>query len=309
MPLRQVNAIAGALQGLDGLPPTLDALHPGQAVTIMTHGLRFDPLDDAHDPHTHILSLRPRACWKAVSWPRHLHLDRPGAGLGIAFGWQAVGPVRLVANRALDAGDAMARLIAAIHDRRPDLQINLMAHSLGARVVLRALSQAEEGAVAKVILLAGAEYRTRASEAVDSPAGRRAEVLNVSSGANRLFDALFRLGVTADRVSDWPVAAGLSRRANWTDLHLDTPESRAALSALGLRVQPQNHRICHWSTYLRPGLFPLYRQILDPRRPDRLRELTAALEQAATPPTPSWRRLVSGGDPPHAGPHLEGARP
>jgi hypothetical protein len=54
---------------------------PGRPVTILIHGYRFCPSSAAHDPHRHILSLTPRRdCWKAVSWPRHLHLDRPGTG-------------------------------------------------------------------------------------------------------------------------------------------------------------------------------------------------------------------------------------
>ncbi|KPQ13777.1 MAG: alpha/beta hydrolase fold, partial [Rhodobacteraceae bacterium HLUCCO18] len=178
------------------LAAALDTLAPGGSVTVMIHGYRFCPHHPRTDPHRHILSLNPRTdCWKAVSWPRHLHLDRPGAGLGIGFGWPATGPLPRVARRAHRAGQQLARMIDAIQAARPDAQVNLVAHSLGARVALTALETAPRDVVRRMILISGAEYRARAERALRSPAAMRLRVLNVTSGENAAFDLMFRLAV------------------------------------------------------------------------------------------------------------------
>ena len=260
------------------LAPALSKLPPGAAVTVMIHGYRFCPATPAHDPHRHILSLAPRRdCWKAVSWPRHLHLDRPGAGLGIGYGWHARGRLADVAARAFDTGDDLAGLLRQIKRLRGDVHVNIMAHSLGSRVALAALAALPPGHVARMILLSGAEYRDVARAAMAAPAGRRPEVLNVTSGENAPFDALFRLCVPAPRLADWPLSAGLPGVAGWTDLRVDCPGTLAALRRMGLPARAPDTRVCHWSTYLRPGLFRLYRAVCDPRQPDVLDRLARAL--------------------------------
>jgi pimeloyl-ACP methyl ester carboxylesterase len=260
------------------LVPALSALPAGAAVTVMIHGYRFCPDTPAHDPHRHILSLAPRRdCWKAVSWPRHLHLDRPGTGLGLGYGWRARGRLADVAARAFDTGDDLARLLRLIRDVRGDVHVNLMAHSLGSRVALAALSALPAGHVDRMILLSGAEYRDLARAAMTSPAGRKVEVLNVTSGENAPFDALFRLCVPAPRLADWPLSAGLPGVPGWTDLRVDCPRTLAALRRMGLPTRAPHTRVCHWSTYLRPGLFRLYRAVCDPRQANVLDRITRAL--------------------------------
>lgn len=280
------RAIANALAGLA----------PGAAVTVMIHGFRFSPSDPRHDPHNHILSLDVRRdCWKAVSWPRHLHLDRPGTGLGVGFGWSARGRLDHVAARAFDAGERLAALIGRIKARRPDVHVNIMAHSLGARVALAALADVPAGHVDRLILLSGAEYRGLAMAAMAGPAGRRVQVLNVTSGENAPFDALFRLSVPAPRLTDWPLSAGLADLPGWTDLRVDCPRVRAALGRLGFPTRAPATRICHWSTYLRPGLFRLYRAVCDPCDRTTLPRLNAALATVpARAPSPAPLTLASG---------------
>jgi pimeloyl-ACP methyl ester carboxylesterase len=266
------------------LEPALEALAPGRPVTIMIHGYRFCPHDADRDPHRHILSLTPRAdCWKAVSWPRHLHLDRPGAGLGIGFGWPARGPLPRVAARARDVGLQLARLIATLRHRRPDAPVQIVAHSLGARVALTALGHAPEAAVRRIILMSGAEYRGLAAHALASPGAAACEVLNVTSRENAPFDLMFRLAVPPDRPSDLPLSAGLAGHARSLDLRIERETTRAALSALGHRIRPPATRVCHWSGYMRPGLFAVYRRMLDPADPKFPDTLRAALVATGEP--------------------------
>ena len=283
MALIRVDADVTGLSGLAGLGAALARLPRAASVTIMTHGLRFDPADPEHDPHTHILSFTPRACWKAVSWPRHLHLDRQADRLGIAFGWPARGALPAVAARAFDAGAAMGRLIQEIRRRRPDLKVNIIAHSLGVRVALTAVAALPPGAVHRLILLSGAEYLATAAAAFAHAAPGGTRVLNVGSGENAVFDGLFRLCVPAPLRDDRTVAAGLPDRPGWTDLRVDNAGHRQVLRDIGVRTRAPVTRVCHWSTYLRPGLFALYRRVLDPDAPGFLTRLDAALHAAGRP--------------------------
>jgi hypothetical protein len=168
-------------------------------------------------------------------------------------------------------------MIHEIRDLRPDLHVCLLAHSLGARVALAALHDLSSGAVGRIILLSGAEYRGHALTAMATPGARGVEVVNVTSGENAPFDALFRLAVPATTLTDWPISAGFGDLAGWTDLRIDCADTRDALQRTGYRIRPPATRICHWSTYLRPGLFPLYRDLVDPKRPDPLPRLSASL--------------------------------
>jgi len=297
MALLSVNAAQGAAghvpAGELSLSDALKGLAPGRSVTIMIHGYRFCPSSPEHDPHRHILSVTPRPdCWKAVSWPRHLHLDRPGAALGIGFGWPATGPLPRVARRAHEAGRQLARMIGAIRAARPDVPVNLVAHSLGARVALTALETAPRGAVARMILISGAEYRAAAERALSSAAAARCQVLNVTSGENAAFDLMFRLAVAPPDPFDRPLSAGLGHLPRCIDLAIDDDATRAALQALGHKLRAPATRICHWSGYMRPGLFAVYRRMLDLDNAGFARDLSEALgppsELAA--PGPGARR-------------------
>ncbi len=277
-----VIAVNWSPDGLSGLSCVQDALADlplGGSVTIMIHGYRFSPNDPNRSPHHHILARVPRpGCWKAISWPRHLHLDRGAGRLGIAFGWPALGRLAPVAARAFAAGEGLARLISRIDALRPDLHVSLFAHSLGARVALRALRHAPAQSVHRAILLSGAEYRAEARRALDSPAGRHVRIVNVRSAENLPFDLAFRLCVTPPNITDLPLSGGLRDAANWTDLSIDCARTRVMLRALGHTITAPSTRFCHWSGYLRPGLFPLYRRLLDPSE--------ARLLDSIRPPSP-----------------------
>lgn len=280
MGLISITASDSGWHDAGALTAALDALPMHGSITIMIHGYRFAPGISGHDPHGHILSHTPDpGCWKAISWPRHLHLNRAGAGLGIGFGWPARGSLRRVAARAFVIGAVLADLITRIRSHRPDVAVNVMAHSLGARVALAALHRLRAGDVSHLLLLSGAEYRSQARAAMRSPAGRSARVLNVASDANALFDLIFRLAVPAPQVRDWALSGGMTDLAGWSDLFIDRSSSRAALRRLGIRLPAPSAPICHWSSYLRPGLFALYRAVLDPKRADFLDQLDRVLCQ------------------------------
>lgn len=299
MPLISLNVVgAGVVPAEPGAPlgtrlAAALAAAPHKPVVVMIHGFRFTPDVAYSNPHTHILALDPRQdCWKALSWPRHLGFGRNAEeGLAIGLGWQAQGTIWAAYAQAARAGVALAGLIAAIRAVDPGRKVDVVAHSLGARVVLAALPLAEPGAVGRVILLAAAEFRTTAEAARRTPAGQGAEFINIVTRENDLFDLGLEMLVAPPVPGCRALGLGLAAPArNWLDMQVDQPATIAALAALGHRIAPPHLRICHWSGYLRPGLFGLYRSLLS--GPD---SLPLSLLAGRLPPTrdPRWSRLFA----------------
>jgi pimeloyl-ACP methyl ester carboxylesterase len=254
----------GTAPGFDGaaLERCLAALPPRAPVAVLIHGFRYAPGADIHCPHGHILSLTPRRdVPRAISWPRHLRLAGPRDGLALAFGWPARGTIWQAQARTAGTAAALATLVGAIRRHAPDRQVDLVAHSLGARVAMAALPLVEAGSIGRVLLLAPADFRAHAEAAMDSAAGRSAEVFSITSRANALFDLCMETLLSARLQAS--LAQGLSHpRQNWLDLRIDDPATETALARLGFPLRPAMVRICHWQPYLRPGVFALYRALL-----------------------------------------------
>ncbi len=297
MPHLAVNAAGTAARcpaGAGALRTELERLPQGGLVVMMVHGYRFAPGGPPRDdPHRHILSLDPGLeDRRALSWPRALGFGRGDAheGLAIAFGWQARRSIWHAYAEAARAGRAMAALAGDIARQRPDLRITAIAHSLGARVVLQALAEMTAPHLDCAVLLAAAELRRPAHAALDGPAGRGATVINVTSAENAAFDFLVERLLPAR--ADTALGFGLGcAHPGWADLALDDPATLARLAMLGYPVASPARRICHWSLYLRPGVFPLYRALLDGRLTGA--ELTAARTARAHATPPRRSRLLA----------------
>lgn len=108
--------------------------------------------------------------------------------------------------------------------------------------------------------------------------GRRVDLIGHSLGALAPFAPRAALG------------RGLPGAANWLDIQIDHPATAAALKSLGLPLARPRARVCHWSVYLRPGTFRLYRALIHDRARLSLPVLRAALSQ---PPQPRWTRLMA----------------
>ena len=279
LPVSESNLPDAAL-----LKAALAGLPTAAPIVIMLHGYRFSPGSVAHDPHRHILSETPEpGCWKAISWPRHLGL-LGDQGLAIGFGWEARGTLWAAHRNAALSGHRLAMLIHALRAIDPHRPIHILAHSLGARVAFSALGQLPKDGVQRLILLAAALFRPEAQAALASPAGRSAQVFNVTGRENLLFDALLRLALPHLGPA---LGRGRIKQGNWLDLHLDNAVSLTRLADLGYPIAAPTARICHWSGYLRPGVWRLYRALLLTPALTPLPFLRGALAPANAPVLPA----------------------
>ncbi len=297
MPMIRINA-KGDTPVLHATPGILDArlTRVGQErtgpVVVMIHGYKYLPGHPLHCPHRHIMSLQPQEKpWRATSWPRQLGFDAGHAdeGLAIAFGWDARGALRQAQSRAVQAGQALARVCAALHDQAPDRPIHIIAHSMGSEVAAEALHHLPASAIGRIISMTGASYRSRVRAALDTPAGSRAEFINVTSRENDLFDFLYERLIPAPQPGDRAIGHGLSA-PNAVTLQLDCAGTLDHLERLGAPIATPQRRICHWSSYTRPGVLQFYKDLL--RRPQAL-PLSALRNGLPTAPAPRWSRLMA----------------
>ena len=258
-------------------------------VTVLIHGYKYLPGHPVHCPHGSIFSRAPRSRDpKILSWPKHLGLQgQSGEGLCVSFGWTARGTIWEAHQQAERAGMVLAGVLAEIRRLAPRRPVHVVAHSLGARVALAAIRDSVPGAISRAILLAAAEYGDAARAALLSAAGRRTEVLNVTSRENDLFDFMMERLVPPRRRGDRMLGHGCTQLPNMVTLQLDDKRSLAALSGAGFEIAAPERLVCHWSPYLREGVFPLYKAYLDGAMP--LAHLRALLPDR---PAPRWSRLV-----------------
>lgn len=227
-------------------------LADGRPVVALIHGYRYAPGLAGHCPD--------EGLYAPEGWPGQLGLDE---ALVIGFGWNARGTIWQAWDAAARAGGALAGVMAAVREvsGRP---VDVLAHSLGARVALTAAGLAAPGAAGRMILLAAAAFRGEAQAVLATPGGQAAEIFNVTSRENDLFD---RLLATFIRDRRGPaLGAGLGEwRRNWVDIGIDRADVRAALNLLGFAVPAPARRVCHWSGYTRAGLLPFYAALIRDR--------------------------------------------
>jgi hypothetical protein len=283
-PIRADVVKGNLVLDLPRLTRKLAALPPEAPVVAMIHGWRYAPAFGADCPHGSILSLNPSPKdVRAISWPRHLQLDGQ-SGQAIALGWQARCGLWTAHARARQASVALAAIAEAVAHLSPGRQLHVIAHSMGARVALNALFHAKPGTLGRMILMTPTESRRLSAEAMQTSAGRAAQIVNVTTRENDLFDAGYEWGVHLGLRTS--VGQGLGLVApNWRDLWIDHPDTLRALAALGHHLPSPPRRVSHWSPYLRPGIFGLYRALIDGSLP------LAALP--APRPARRWSLLLS----------------
>jgi pimeloyl-ACP methyl ester carboxylesterase len=263
MPVAAVNILADKAFPPPDLTHLLAGLPEKAPIVFMLHGYRYDPGTPATDPHTDILSLTPRPeSLRAPSWPRKLGFgtDQPEEGLAIAIGWNACGTLRQAYENAATVGQTLAALISRIRHIHSG-PIGLIGHSLGARVAMMTLPHLRPHAVQRIIALAGAEFHSTARAMLQTHAGRQVQMLNVTSAENMVFDLMFS-ALLARHGGFRPTLSRCPDLPNCVTLRINKASHRAGLANLGYRTKARRALVCHWSAYLRPGLFPIYKAFL-----------------------------------------------
>ncbi len=261
-------------------------------VIIMTHGYKYRPDNSATCPHRHILALRPRALPDySPSWPQHLGFGSgfTDEGLAVAFGWNARGPLWTAQRRAQSAGRVLADVINRLHRLNPDRPIHFIGHSMGVELAIEALHHICPGALKRFISMTGATYRARVLAALASEAGRRSELINITSRENDLFDFLYEQLVQPPQPGDRSVGAGIDAE-NAVTLQIDCNTTLAHLSHMIAPIGHSQRRVCHWSSYTRPGALRVYNALL--REPQRL-SLAALRHGLPNAHAHRWSRLFA----------------
>ncbi|MEO0821520.1 MAG: hypothetical protein AAF074_13965 [Pseudomonadota bacterium] len=319
-----VPGSAGAWQG--ALDDALRALPAGAAVCVLVHGYRFSwrahrggrahhcPQSRLYNTETVAPGAGRRPC--RAAWPRALGFGEAEAGLCIAFGWDGRrDPLRalgfsgrnafsLVYEAAAQAGSALALILDRIAERRPDVTVDFLTHSLGARVALAAMGARPAARLGRAVLLGAADYAGVAERVLEAQdrAGGSTVVYHVLSRANDLYDGLFRLfAPRPERAGDrtlgeaglleaLPAPARARHARRWIDLQLDQERLARLLASRGIILARAAERITHWHFYADEGAMAAWRAILE-RAPGweiadlRLRGLGAGTD-------PRWSRLL-----------------
>lgn len=288
MPLLRINTTDLGLSLHESAQPVTARLRnyarcAGPAI-VMVHGYKYAPGTKAHCPHRKILNETPD------QWPARLGFGTGCSqeGLGIAFGWYARGRLKDVHARAVSLSASLAELVAALRAQAPDRPVHILAHSLGAEIALGALACLKGRAVDRMILLTGASYAGYAARMLRTDAGRKCDLLNVTSRENDLFDAAFERLTRPCDPKDRTLGQGIDV-PNALTLQLDCERTLEALSEIGLQIASSSRRICHWSAYTRPGVMSLYAAFLRDPKKLNLGVLSQILPQRLAP---RWSRLL-----------------
>ena len=275
-------------------------------VVVLVHGFKFHPDVPGADPHRSLFALRPAGDGRRIrSWPEGLGFrdDAGESGLCVGFAWPASAPMlgSLVAtgrtgfarvyDRAAGYGARLAELVALLQRLAPGRPVDLLAHSLGARVALAALPALED-APGRVILLGAAELDARARDFVRAcRAPAPPQIYNVTARANDLYDLAFETFAPRRARGERALGLGLGvPLAQWLDLQLDHAEVTAWVNGLGIPLTAASARLCHWGFYTRGGALAIYEAILRRRPGWDIASLRAA--PCFTEQEPRWSRLL-----------------
>ena len=306
---------------------------PGFAgpVVVMVNGFLFDPKTavgdnpkDTDNPHGRLYHFVRKdepheQRHHTASWPLGLGFDTAddgGAqGLAVALGWQSQpGFASSLINHfqnfyarayenASDTAWVLVNVIKALADLLPDQPIDIVCHSLGARVVVRALAMVakQDGdsaldpevakalleRIGRIIVLGGAEYVVEAQLM-----RRRLEAWNLASPP-QVYNIVARENDVLDKLAEnfGPRTFGNSQvighnglditapAADWIDLQIDRralQDWMADTHGIEVSGDRPGNVWDHWYYYTYRGNMTLYNNILRERDPWAIPALRAA---------------------------------
>lgn len=302
MPILRLNVDHAGPHGPSGLslhgspaparPAICHAARGLGPVIIMIHGYKYDPCRTDRSPHTTIFGRTPHLDkHNAIQWLRHLGFGsgRRDEGLAVAFGWRARGNLWRAQHSARAAGRHLADVVTDIRARAPHRPIHAITHSMGSEVIFEALHHLAPGDINRIITLTGATYASRAQGAMQTPAGAQAELFNVTSRENDVFDFMFERLIAPPLKGDWAMGIGLDL-PNTVNIQLDCAHSLATLERFGGHLAGAKGRVCHWSSYTRPGALRFYGRALRDPHGVPLKALRHALPAGIAP---RWSRMFA----------------
>lgn len=288
------------------VPARTSDLRPGAPVVVMVHGFLFDPRQavgddpkESDNPHGRLYHFvegdeGEEQRHHTSSWPLHLGFsldDVTGSqGFAIAFGWHSqpgfasslINHFQNFYARAYDYAGQTAWVLVHVLDRLsqvlPGHPIDLFCHSLGSRVVVRALQMACSyrpsllPRLGRVLLLGGAEYVVEAQvmmrRLLDGNFQSLPSFYNIVSRENDVLDKLGenfgpRTFGNSQVIGHNGLEAG-QKNPNWMDLRIDGREVQEWMEPRGFQVsgdRPGNIWD-HWYYYTFRGNMRLYREIL-----------------------------------------------
>ena len=260
-------------------------------VIVMVHGFKYDPGHARFCPHRGIFATRSDpVCEKRAGWPRHLGFGQGCAdeGLAVAFGWRARGALAGAQQAAQTAGRQLAGVIGALKSAAPARPVHVITHSMGSEVLLEALHHLPRSSVHRALILTAASYQSSAEAALNTPAGRSLELLNITSRENDLFDCIFEGLIPPPVPGDRAVGCGV-HMPNAVNIEIDCADTLRRLQTFGGHIAAPRARICHWSAYTRPGVMQFYKHALRNPQAVPLAGLQNALRQTSTK---RWARLL-----------------
>lgn len=260
-------------------------------IVIMIHGYRYHPAHPYANPHKLIFSADPADISdKITSWPLGLGFQKSTRddGLAIGFGWEGKPSRKITPKPRLSsfahvyaqanrAGGHLARLLKWIAELAPNKTVDIVAHSLGARVTFSALGRAKAGNLGRIILMGGAEFASKVDRYfrhIDkSPS---VEVFCVRSRQNAFVDFLFESFAPRPHPHDQAIGRGYQGpKANWMNIRLDDPKTLAMLSTRGIGISRplRGTLVDHRGFYTRAGILVFYQHLLRHRRSWKLADL------------------------------------
>ncbi len=303
------DGLRAAMPGVtleDGLRCALACTREATPIVVLVHGYKFHPARPEADPHRSLFSYTPEGDARRVrSWPEGLGFedDAGQTGLAVGFAWPASAPhlpslfstrrtgFAQVYDRAGDYGHRLAQLVALLQRLAPGRPVDILAHSLGARVALAALPHLQEPP-GRMVLLGAAEFDARALEFIAAaPAPCPPMIYNVTARANDLYDVLFESFAPRRGWGERAIGLGLTAHLPcWLDLQIDRADVTGWANGKGIPLTASNARLCHWSFYTRDGALALYKAILRRQPGWDIASLRGAACLAAQ--EPRWSRFL-----------------
>lgn len=264
-------------------------------VVVMVHGFWYDPTGvsavGGDDPKTSVYG-DPRQVAPGLSWlplVGEFSADgaSPGEDLAIGYSWCSDSSLTTWAgagwtnfyqyalwDQARLAARGLAFVLAWLVARR--VRVNILAHSLGTRVVSQAIGMLsagkQDGTIGRLVLLDGAEFVVDADHSLGGRAFQTFNIVNredhvLTLGASQMCHPLRYVGTDAARVIG---RDGVSDTHRWVDIQLDRESARDWLRLHGYAVSPDPepddpHTSAwarHWVCYTHPGNRVLVRALI-----------------------------------------------